>query len=245
MVDNNEEGRINVDSFDFANEGASEETPMLVNYLITRLPQAMANPALVKFNNFKLMGLFLLTKKREFLRSLLERLPKEEPLSGSLPTPSGIAVASGYPSLVSAQGEKGVDHGDSLCTDTKKVGKADVVEPEEDPGINCLSMVLEYYDEESQEFVAVKVIRSAKKYREATMIEIDILHTLAEKDRSCFRGYVQIKRWFDYINHICIVSFKTYIYRQVFKRLDSCLYDFLRASDYRSLSLDLVRKFGR
>ncbi|MCO5552495.1 hypothetical protein L7F22_006007 [Adiantum nelumboides] len=46
MADNNEEGRINVDSFDFANEGASEETPMLVNYLITRLQQAMANHAL-------------------------------------------------------------------------------------------------------------------------------------------------------------------------------------------------------
>ncbi|MCO5548733.1 hypothetical protein L7F22_002194 [Adiantum nelumboides] len=27
-------------------KGASEETPMLVNYLITRLQQAMANPAL-------------------------------------------------------------------------------------------------------------------------------------------------------------------------------------------------------
>ncbi|MCO5613289.1 hypothetical protein L7F22_067565 [Adiantum nelumboides] len=46
MADNNEESRINVDSFDFANEGASEETPMLVNYLITRLQQAMANPTL-------------------------------------------------------------------------------------------------------------------------------------------------------------------------------------------------------
>ncbi|MCO5547895.1 hypothetical protein L7F22_001347 [Adiantum nelumboides] len=46
MADNNEEGRIDVDNFDFANEGASEETPMLVNYLITRLQQAMANPAL-------------------------------------------------------------------------------------------------------------------------------------------------------------------------------------------------------
>ncbi|MCO5579572.1 hypothetical protein L7F22_033429 [Adiantum nelumboides] len=46
MADNNEEGRINVDSFDFANEGASEETPMLVNYLITRLQQAMPNPTL-------------------------------------------------------------------------------------------------------------------------------------------------------------------------------------------------------
>ncbi|MCO5569258.1 hypothetical protein L7F22_022970 [Adiantum nelumboides] len=46
MADNNEKGRINVDNFDFANEGASEETPILVNYLITRLQQAMENPAL-------------------------------------------------------------------------------------------------------------------------------------------------------------------------------------------------------
>ncbi|MCO5590725.1 hypothetical protein L7F22_044700 [Adiantum nelumboides] len=46
MADNNEEGRINVDSFDFANEGASEETCMLVSYLITRLQQAMENPVL-------------------------------------------------------------------------------------------------------------------------------------------------------------------------------------------------------
>ncbi|MCO5586138.1 hypothetical protein L7F22_040078 [Adiantum nelumboides] len=46
MADNIEEGRINVDNFDFANEGANEETPMLVNYLITRLQQAMVNLAL-------------------------------------------------------------------------------------------------------------------------------------------------------------------------------------------------------
>ncbi|MCO5566834.1 hypothetical protein L7F22_020516 [Adiantum nelumboides] len=46
MADNNEVGRINVDNFDFANEGANDETPMLVNYIITRLHQAMANLAL-------------------------------------------------------------------------------------------------------------------------------------------------------------------------------------------------------
>ncbi|MCO5549958.1 hypothetical protein L7F22_003435 [Adiantum nelumboides] len=46
MADNNEEGRINVDNFDFASEGANDDTPMLMNYLVTRLQQAMANPAL-------------------------------------------------------------------------------------------------------------------------------------------------------------------------------------------------------
>ncbi|MCO5572222.1 hypothetical protein L7F22_025974 [Adiantum nelumboides] len=185
-------------------------------------------------------------------------------------------LLQGYTSLVSAQGEKGVDYGDSLCTDTKKVGKADAKEPEKGPGKNCLSgvllspplrkddqdghfsfsvgesltqrykilqkmgegtfgRVLECWDEESQEVVAIKVIRSAEKYREAAMIEIDVLYTLAEKDRSGSRGCVQMRRWFDYRNHICIV----------FEKLGSSLYDFLRASDYRPLSLDLVREFGR
>ncbi|MCO5575079.1 hypothetical protein L7F22_028876 [Adiantum nelumboides] len=46
MADNNEEGRINVDNFDFTHEGATEETPMPLNYLIARLQQSMANPAL-------------------------------------------------------------------------------------------------------------------------------------------------------------------------------------------------------
>ncbi|MCO5573674.1 hypothetical protein L7F22_027446 [Adiantum nelumboides] len=185
-------------------------------------------------------------------------------------------LLQGYPSLVSDQGEKGVDHGDSLCTDTKEVCKADAVESEKDSGNNCLSgvslspplrkddqdghfsfnvgesltqrykilqkmgegtfgRVLECWDEQSEEVVAIKVIRSAEKYREAAMIEIDVLHTLAEKDRSGSRGCVQMRRWFDYRNHICIV----------FERLGSSLYDFLRASGYCPLSLDLVREFGR
>jgi dual-specificity kinase len=32
--------------------------------------------------------------------------------------------------------------------------------------------------------VAIKVIRSVQKYRDAAMIEIDVLHTLAKNDRS-------------------------------------------------------------
>ncbi|MCO5582612.1 hypothetical protein L7F22_036510 [Adiantum nelumboides] len=37
---------IGLDDFDFAHEEASDDTPMLVNYLVTRLQQAMSNPAL-------------------------------------------------------------------------------------------------------------------------------------------------------------------------------------------------------
>ncbi|MCO5587033.1 hypothetical protein L7F22_040978 [Adiantum nelumboides] len=46
MADNNKENRMSIDDFDFAHEDATDDTPMLVNYLITRLQQAMGNPAL-------------------------------------------------------------------------------------------------------------------------------------------------------------------------------------------------------
>ncbi|MCO5546906.1 hypothetical protein L7F22_000344 [Adiantum nelumboides] len=46
MADNNKENRMSIDDFDFAHEDADDDTSMLVYYLVTRLHQAMGNPAL-------------------------------------------------------------------------------------------------------------------------------------------------------------------------------------------------------
>ncbi|MCO5579076.1 hypothetical protein L7F22_032928 [Adiantum nelumboides] len=47
MANNNKENMMSIDDFDFAHEDANDDdTPMLVNYLVTRLQQAMGNPAL-------------------------------------------------------------------------------------------------------------------------------------------------------------------------------------------------------
>ncbi|MCO5561751.1 hypothetical protein L7F22_015374 [Adiantum nelumboides] len=46
MADNNKENRMSIDDFDFAHEDANDNTSMLVNHLVTRLHQAMGNPAL-------------------------------------------------------------------------------------------------------------------------------------------------------------------------------------------------------
>ncbi|MCO5577526.1 hypothetical protein L7F22_031357 [Adiantum nelumboides] len=46
MADNNKENRMSIDDFDFAHEDANDDTSMLVNYLVTRLHQAMGNPSL-------------------------------------------------------------------------------------------------------------------------------------------------------------------------------------------------------
>uniref|UniRef100_A0A0E0MYQ4 Protein kinase domain-containing protein n=1 Tax=Oryza rufipogon TaxID=4529 RepID=A0A0E0MYQ4_ORYRU len=43
--------------------------------------------------------------------------------------------------------------------------------------------VLECWDRETHEYVAIKVVRSIRKYRDAAMIEIDVLNRLAENER--------------------------------------------------------------
>ncbi|PSS13622.1 Serine/threonine-protein kinase [Actinidia chinensis var. chinensis] len=101
-------------------------------------------------------------------------------------------------------------------------------------GEGTFGQVLECWDREAKEMVAIKVVRSIKKYREAAMMEIDVLQLLERYDKSGSRC-VQIRNWFDYRNHICIV----------FEKLGPSLFDFLRKNNYRSFPVDLVREIGR
>ncbi|XP_030548763.1 serine/threonine-protein kinase AFC3 isoform X1 [Rhodamnia argentea] len=101
-------------------------------------------------------------------------------------------------------------------------------------GEGTFGRVLECWDRQTQEYVAVKVVRSIKKYRDAAMIEVDILQLIAKNDRGSSRC-VQIRDWFDYRNHICIV----------FEKLGPSLYDILKRNRYHPFPVDLVREFGR
>ncbi|XP_048427575.1 serine/threonine-protein kinase AFC2 isoform X1 [Pyrus x bretschneideri] len=101
-------------------------------------------------------------------------------------------------------------------------------------GEGTFGQVLECWDRETKEMVAIKVVRSIKKYREAAMIEVDVLQLLGKYDRNGSRC-VQIRNWFDYRNHICIV----------FEMLGPSLYDFLRKNNYHAFPVDLVRELGR
>ncbi|XP_049403042.1 serine/threonine-protein kinase AFC2-like isoform X2 [Solanum stenotomum] len=66
------------------------------------------------------------------------------------------------------------------------------------------------------------------------MVEIDVLQLLGRYDRDGSRC-VQLRNWFDYRNHICLV----------FEKLGPSLFDFLRKNSYRAFPVDLVREIGR
>jgi dual-specificity kinase len=72
-------------------------------------------------------------------------------------------------------------------------------------GEGTFGRVLECWDRDAREYVAIKVIRSVQKYRDAAMIEIDVLQTLAKNDRTGSWHCLMLKDWFDFRNHVCIV----------------------------------------
>ncbi|PIN00997.1 Dual-specificity kinase [Handroanthus impetiginosus] len=101
-------------------------------------------------------------------------------------------------------------------------------------GEGTFGRVLECWDRQTREYVAIKVIRSIKKYRDAAMIEIDVLQRLTKNDNGDSHC-VKLHNWFDYRNHICIV----------FEKLGPSLFDFLKRNKYSPFPVDLVREFGR
>jgi dual-specificity kinase len=49
--------------------------------------------------------------------------------------------------------------------------------------VGTFERVLECWDRETREYVAIKVVRSIRKYNDAAMIEIDVLNRLAENEK--------------------------------------------------------------
>ncbi|KVI06276.1 Protein kinase, catalytic domain-containing protein [Cynara cardunculus var. scolymus] len=128
--------------------------------------------------------------------------------------------------------------GDNLTSRYKIHGKM---------GEGTFGQVLECWDKERKEMVAIKIVRGIKKYREAAMIEIDVLQQLGKHDKGGNRC-VQLRNWFDYLyDMINVVDLFPQIDKGfgVFEKLGPSLYDFLRKNNYRSFPIDLVREIGR
>lgn len=49
--------------------------------------------------------------------------------------------------------------------------------------VGTFGQVLECWDREKKEMVAIKIVRGIKKYREAAMIEVEVLQQLGKHDK--------------------------------------------------------------
>lgn len=53
--------------------------------------------------------------------------------------------------------------------------------------VGTFGRVLECWDRQTREYVAIKVVRSIRKYRDAAMVEVDVLEHLAKNDKGSSR----------------------------------------------------------
>ena len=102
-------------------------------------------------------------------------------------------------------------------------------------GEGTFGRVLECWDRKSRSYCAIKIIRNVQKYRDAAMIEIDVLKTVQKSDPEGKFNCIKMPTWFDYRGHICMV----------FEKCGLSLFDFLRKNHYKPFSSDLVQNYGR
>ena len=102
-------------------------------------------------------------------------------------------------------------------------------------GEGTFGIVVECWDRLTRDYCAVKIIRNVPKYKKAAMFELAVLNTINKSDPTGKWHCVQLKEWFEYRSHICMV----------FDKLGHTLFDLLRKNGYRPFDLYHVQRFTK
>ncbi|KAF7647727.1 hypothetical protein LDENG_00167800 [Lucifuga dentata] len=102
-------------------------------------------------------------------------------------------------------------------------------------GKGSFGQVVKAYDRAEDEWVAIKIIKNKKAFFNQAQIEIRLLELMNKHDMDMKCYIVHLKHQFMFRHHLCLV----------FEMLSYNLYDLLRNTNFRGVSLNLTRKFAQ
>jgi dual-specificity kinase len=102
-------------------------------------------------------------------------------------------------------------------------------------GQGTFGKVVQATDRKRNQAVAVKIIRSVQKYRDASRIELRVLATLKANDANNRYRCIHLTDCFDYRGHICIVM----------DLLGQSVFDFLKGNGFVPFPNSHIQNFAR
>ncbi|CAD5213625.1 unnamed protein product [Bursaphelenchus okinawaensis] len=102
-------------------------------------------------------------------------------------------------------------------------------------GSGSFGQVVKCFDMVENDYVALKIIKNKKPFHDQARIEIKLLELLNTHHSEARNCVVKLKSSFTWRKHLCLV----------FELLSYNLYDLLRNTNFRGVSLNLTRKFGQ
>ncbi|PMD36643.1 kinase-like protein [Hyaloscypha variabilis F] len=102
-------------------------------------------------------------------------------------------------------------------------------------GQGTFGKVVQARDKKRNKHVAIKIIRSVQKYRDASRIELRVLSTLKANDHENRNRCIHLRDCFDYRGHICIVM----------DLLGQSVFDFLKGNAFVPFPNSQIQSFAR
>lgn len=102
-------------------------------------------------------------------------------------------------------------------------------------GQGTFGKVVQARDKKRNKLVAIKIIRSVQKYRDASRIELRVLQTLKANDEENRNRCIHLRDCFDFRGHICIVM----------DLLGSSVFDFLKSNNFVPFPNSQIQSFAR